>query len=95
MIVRISGYGQYELDDNGTHRLEELDAKLTSALHASQEEEFHRQLHSIVTFIRETGKELPHETVVPSDIIVPPEDVSMEEAQRFFTDEGMLHPVTA
>jgi len=32
---------------------------------------------------------------VPSDIIVPPEDVSMDEAQQFFTDEGLMQPLPA
>lgn len=95
MIVRISGLGQYELDDSGAHKLEELDRQLTSALHAGQEQEFHQYLHSIISFIQQQGKELGLDTVVGSDLIVPPEDITVEEGQRFFTDEGLMHPLPA
>ena len=39
MIVRISGVGQYELDDSGVHKLHELDTLLTDAIHSGREEE--------------------------------------------------------
>lgn len=95
MIVRISGTGQYELDDAGVRKLHELDTHLTNALHSGQEEEFHRRLHEIIQFIEQNGKEVSHDTVVPSDVIVPPEDITMEEGKNFFTDEGLLHPLPA
>lgn len=95
MIVRISGLGQFELDDNATHHLEQLDQRLTAALHAGQEAEFHRLLHQTIEYVKNSGPELPHERVVPSDIVIPPEDVGMEEAASFFTDEDLLHPVQA
>jgi hypothetical protein len=95
MIVRISGLGQYELDDGGVHRLHELDAELTEAIHGSREADFHRLLHETISFIQKSGKELSHETMLPSDVIVPPDDVSLEEAKRFFTDEGLMAPILA
>jgi hypothetical protein len=95
VIVRISGLGQFELDDNGGQRMQELDTELTEALHAGNEPRFHELLRSTVSFIRETGKEVPHDTVVPSNVIVPPEDISMSEAQDFFTDERHMQPLLA
>ena len=95
MIVRISGIGQYELDDAGTRKLDELDTALTAALDASREEDFHRYLHETIQFICSNGKEVPVDRVVPSDVIVPPEDVTMDEAKSFFTDEGLMQPLPA
>jgi len=95
MIVRISGHGQFELDDAAVHHLEDLDTTLTAALHAGQEAEFHRLLASTIGYIEGNGKPLSHERVAPSDVIVPPEDVSMDEAQQFFTDEGLMQPLPA
>lgn len=95
MIVRVSGLGQFELGDEATHRLEALDIELTAALHASEESEFHRLLHQTIEFVRNTGTEVPHERVVPSQVVIPPEDVTMQEAQSFFTNEDLLHPVQA
>jgi hypothetical protein len=95
VIVRISGVGQYELDDNAVHKLNELDSALTDALHASQEAEFHDLLKQTIQFIQDEGTEVGLDRVVPSDVIVPPADVTMAEAQQFFTDEGLLQPLPA
>jgi hypothetical protein len=95
VIVRISGTGQYELDDAGVRKLDELDTKLTNALHSGQEREFHQLLHETIQFVQQNGKEVPDDTVVPSDVIVPPEDVTLAEAQNFFTDEGLMQPLPA
>jgi hypothetical protein len=95
MIVRISGEGQFDLDDVATHRLEEMDRGLTAALHENQEQRFHQLLHETISYVRQSGRPVPHDQVVPSDVIVPPEDVTMDEAQQFFSDEGRhMHPVS-
>jgi hypothetical protein len=95
VIVRISGEGQYELDDSGVRKLDELDTALTDALNAGDEQTFHQLLRSTIDFIRQTGTEVPHDTVVPSEVIVPPDDTTMEEAKKFFTDEGLMAPLPA
>lgn len=96
MIVRISGEGQYELDDSATHRLEALDVGLTDALHAGDEQGFHKHLHEVITFVRDEGKPVNADQVVPSQVIIPPDDVTMDEARAFFSDDGQhMHPVSA
>jgi hypothetical protein len=95
MIVRISGIGQYELDDAGVHKLDELDTRLTQAVHDNDEEGFHQALHETIQFIQSSGQEVPHDTVVPSDVIVPPDDSTLEDARRYFTDEGLMAPLPA
>jgi hypothetical protein len=95
MIVRISGTGQFDLDDASVAKLHELDAELTAAMSAHDEQRFHSILASIVALVRDKGKPVDHDTIVPSDVIVPPEDITLEEAHRFFTDEGLMHPVPA
>lgn len=95
MIVRISGVGQYELDDASVRKLDELDTKLTNALTIGNEQEFHSALHETIAFVKDTGSEVPHDMVVPSQVIIPPEDVTLSEAQDFFTDEGLMAPLPA
>ena len=95
MIVRISGEGQYELGDAVGRKLEDLDTALTTALEKDQEKEFHALLHTTLSLVREQGKAVPQDVVVPSTVIIPPEDVTLAEAHRFFTDEGFLQPVHA
>lgn len=95
MIVRISGEGQFELDDEGTHRLDELDKSLMRAYEAHDERAFHEELARAIEFVRSNGTRVSDDRVLPSEVIVPPADIDIHEARRFFTDEGLMAPVEA
>lgn len=95
MIVRISGTGQFELDDEACKRLDQLDDQVTNALNQGDEQGFHAALHEVIQFVQSSGSPVPHDRVVPSEVIVPPEDVTLDEAKRFFTDEGLMAPLPA
>lgn len=95
MIVRISGMGQFRLDDNAVKQLDALDTRLTDALNEQNEEEFRATLAETIQFVQESGTEVPDTEVVPSEVIVPPEDVTLAEARDFFTDEGLMAPLPA
>jgi hypothetical protein len=95
MIVRISGEGQYELDNAAVHKLDELDTRLTETLNAGNTDEFHSALNETIAFVRGTGTPLPPDQVKPSEVIIPPGDVTLEEARNFFTDDGLMAPLPA
>jgi hypothetical protein len=40
--------------------------------------------------VRTNGSRLPEEDLSPSEAIIPPEDLSLEEARRLFEDEGLI-----
>jgi hypothetical protein len=96
VIVRISGEGQYELDDSEGQRLDEMDREVTDALHAGDEARFHELLHRSLDYVRRNGDSVPDDRIVTSDIILPPEDVTLDEARRFFHDtDHYSQPVSA
>ena len=95
MIVRISGTGQFELDDNGVHELDKLDTELTNAYQAGDAEGFKAALARTVAYIRDNGKQVPDDSVLPSEVIVPPDDINIEEAGDYMTDEGLMQPLEA
>ena len=95
MIVRISGEGQYELDDAGVRKLDELDTALTTAYERRDEQQFHTCLCAVVDFVRQGGKQVPDDVIVPSEVIIPPEDTTLEDAHDFMTDEGLMQPLPA
>ncbi len=95
MIVRIQGEGQFELEDSARDELERLDAELFNAIQKGEEETFESAVRAVADFIRRQGSEVPTETLVASDIILPASDTTMEEAKRLLTDEGYLQPVEA
>jgi hypothetical protein len=88
MIVRISGEGQYELDDEESARLEEMDREITAALHAGDAERFHALLEEALAYVRKQGDIVGQDQVVPSQIIMPPSDVTVDEAHKFFEDDS-------
>lgn len=90
MIVRIATEGQYELDDENAQALRELDLKAVEQCEAGDEEVFRATFARILALVRSHGRRIPEDELVSSDVIVPPPDVSFEEARAGFTDEGLI-----
>ncbi len=90
MIVRISNEGQYELLANDVETLEELDQQAVAACQAADEDEFRANFDRLLDFVREKGRRFPEDELSGSDLILPPPDVSLKEAQREFRGEGLI-----
>ena len=90
MIVRIATEGQYEIADDDVAALNELDNKAVGACEGSDEEHFNRAFKELIEFVRTHGRPVPEETLEPSDVIIPPPDVSFEEARAEFSGEGLI-----
>jgi hypothetical protein len=88
MIIRISGEDQYRLDGvNG--RLNELDNAVVVAVEAGDEAGFRSAYDSLLAFVRQ-GTPLDGDELEGSDLILPPPDISLAEAAREFTGEGLI-----
>jgi hypothetical protein len=90
MIVRISNEGQYDLDENAVAELNELDNAAVDACDAGNEADFHSVYGRLLDFVRSKGRELPDDELTGSDLILPPPDVSLEEARSEFTGDGLI-----
>jgi hypothetical protein len=90
MIVRISGEGQYKIPDEDGERLNELDNRAVSAVESGDETGFRELFDQMLELISADGNELPDEELVESDVIVPPRDISFDEAKGEFTGEGLI-----
>lgn len=90
MIVRISGEGQYNIDDAATAELNRLDSELEAAVNRSDEAAFTSALHGLLDQVRARGSALPVDTLEPSDLILPPQDASMDEVREMLTEEGLI-----
>jgi hypothetical protein len=89
MIVRVSGEGQYRLD-GASERLHELDNAVVSAVQARDEQGYRTAYDALLSFVRTSGAELPDDDLTGSDLILPPADLSLEEAEQSFTGEGLI-----
>lgn len=90
MIVRISNEGQYELDDRNAEALQELDNKAIDQCTAGDEERFRATFAQLLALVRAHGRPIPDDELVASDVILPPPDVSFEEARAGFSGEGLI-----
>jgi hypothetical protein len=90
MIVRISGEGQWKLDDDVRARVNELDNAAVAAVDAGDEPGFHESFDKLLAMVRADGARLPGDDLHPSDVILPPADLSFAEAGEDFTGEGLI-----
>jgi hypothetical protein len=89
VIVRIATEGQYRLEDDQAAKLNELDNEAVSVVEAGDEEAFRRLFDQMLELAR-SGSELGDDELEESDVILPPPDISLEEARAEFTGEGLI-----
>jgi hypothetical protein len=90
VIVRIATEGQYEVGESDAEVFNELDNHAVTACGAGDEEHFHAAFKELLDFVRKTGQLVPEDRLEPSDVILPPPDVSFAEAKAEFTGEGLI-----
>jgi hypothetical protein len=90
MIVRLMGEGQYRVDDALLARLNELDGEVAKAVEAGDERALWSGLQTLADAVRERGEKLADDDLSPSDAIIPPEDLSLEEAHELLEGEGLI-----
>jgi hypothetical protein len=90
VIVRIATEGQYELTEGDADALNKLDNQAVASCETGDEEHFHAAFQELLDFVREHGRPVPEDSLEPSELILPPPDVSFEEARAEFTGEGLI-----
>jgi hypothetical protein len=90
MIARISGEDQYRLEDSDSDRLNELERAVMAAVDACDQSAFAAAFPALLEFVRKQGTPVGEEELESSDVILPPADVTLEEAAREFTGEGLI-----
>ena len=90
MIVRVAGEGQFRLPDEDAERLNELDNRAVNAVEQGDETGFRELWDQMIELVRADGNALDEDELVESDVILPPADVSFEEAKTEFTGEGII-----
>jgi hypothetical protein len=90
MIVRISGEDQYRLDPAHDGRLNELDNDVLAAVEVGGEERFSDAYTRLLEFVRANGTPVGDDELEGSDLILPPSDLTLAEAGREFTGEGLI-----
>ena len=90
MIVRIAAEGQFKLPDDVQAKLNELDNEAVSAVEAGDEGRFHELFNEMISLVESGGEPVGDDELVESQVIIPPRDLTFEEAKGEFTGEGII-----
>jgi hypothetical protein len=90
VIIRVLGEGQYRVDEEAAAGLNELDEQAAQAAESGDEENLQRLLKQLADAVRERGERLDDADLSPSDAIVPPDDLSLDEARELLQGEGLI-----
>jgi hypothetical protein len=90
VIVRISGEGQFRLPDEDAGRLNELDNRAVAAVEQGDQDGFRELWAEMLELVGSDGNALDDDELVESDVILPPRDVTFDEAKGEFTGEGLI-----
>ena len=90
MIVRIATEGQYEVPDEQSDRLNELDNRCVETVEAGDEDGFHAAFEELLQIVRSEGTELADDDLNESALILPPPDLTFTEAGEQFSGDGLI-----
>jgi len=90
LIIRIMGEGQYRAPEALCDELNQIDNRIVHLVEEGKGEEFRNELAKLIFEIKEKGEPIEAEEILESDIIVPPEDLSLEEAKAVFKGSGIF-----
>ena len=90
MIVRLMGEGQYRVGDGVQGRLDALDNEAMNALDAENEGDLDAKLDEMWELVRSEGERLPDEDLSPSDVLIPPSDLTLQETRKLFAEDGLI-----
>ncbi len=90
MIVRLMGEGQYRLDDRLREQLNQLDNQTVEAVETGDLDRLHSLLGRLHQTVRDQGEPLDGSDLSASDLIIPPDDLTLEEAREIFHGDGLI-----
>jgi hypothetical protein len=90
VIVRLMGEGQWRVDDAVRERLNALDDEALRALEQADETALDSKLEEMWQLVRTSGEPLPADDLTPSDVVIPPTDLTLEETRELFEDGGLI-----
>jgi DNA topoisomerase VI subunit A len=97
-VIRILGLGQFSIDNDVLNELNKIDNDIVRLLENKENDDyvklkFQSQLKLLETIVKQKGTAVDSKEIVTSDIILPGKDITLEEARRVFTGEGIIEDI--
>jgi hypothetical protein len=91
-IVRLMNDSQYYVSMDTARELNRLDNRLVRILKEDRpnEDEVRDIIAGMRILVKSNGKRMRDDKIVPSDVIIPVSDISIDEAKGIFKGEGII-----
>jgi hypothetical protein len=90
LIIRVMGEGQYRAPEALCDELNQIDNRIVDLVEEGNSVELRNELSKLISEIKEKGEAIEAREILQSDIIVPPGDLSLEEAKAIFKGSGIF-----
>jgi hypothetical protein len=90
MIVRLMGEGQYEIDKKHIDELNKIDNNIVKLVTKGDDRAYKSEFKKLTDYVHKYGKKMPDNVLKPSDIIIPPADLTLDEAREIFKGDGLI-----
>jgi hypothetical protein len=99
VVIRISGQGQFKVNSEILEKINGIDNSIVDLIKNNSsgsgdsklnQKELQSKLSEMKNLIISNGQHLDDKEIVESDVILPDPDLSIEEASKIFTDEGII-----
>ena len=90
MIVRIMGEGQFRVTGDVEDKVNAVDNRLVEIVAQGDQKSFNAVFTELLETIRSHCAPLEDEELLESDVVLPPDDTTFEEARHLFLGEGIL-----
>jgi len=84
------GEGQWRVEDDLAQKLNALDDEVAAAVEAGDQATVTAKLRELADTVKAEGSKLSDDDLMPSDAIVPPDDLTLAEARELLEGEGLI-----
>ncbi len=90
MIVRILNDNQYIMPSLYYEEINALDNAIVRSIASNDREGFRHSYDLLIELVKKNGMPMDPYTIKESDLILPPSDMTFEEARKLFVGEGLI-----
>ena len=101
IIVRVSGQGQFKVNREILDRINDIDNSIVNLLENAdvnvddnsikvKQKDLNGKINEIINLIRTNGMPLDDKEIIQSQIMIPNPDISVDEAKKIFSGEGII-----
>jgi hypothetical protein len=82
IVVRVQGEGQYRLASSYKDDLDGYDQKVMTAIDAGQPAALKQSVHDVIAFVKSHGVAVADTENAASQVVLPSEDLTLDEAKK-------------